>query len=99
MRPGSYIRCMTQPHDNPAESRFELIEHGEIAFAAYALQGDSITFTHTIVPPALEGQGVASRLIAYALGEARARGLKVRPKCSFVAAYIERHPETQDLLG
>jgi predicted GNAT family acetyltransferase len=90
---------MTQPHDNPAESRFELALHGEIAFAAYALQGDTITFTHTIVPPALEGQGVASRLIAYALGEARARGLKVRPECSFVAAYIERHPETQDLLG
>jgi predicted GNAT family acetyltransferase len=90
---------MSKPHDNPAESRFELIEHGHTAFAAYALQGDTITFTHTIVPPALEGQGVASRLIGYALGDARARRLKVRPECSFVAAYIERHPETQDLLG
>jgi predicted GNAT family acetyltransferase len=90
---------MTEPHDNPAKSRFELLEHGQTAFAAYELDGDTISFTHTIVPPALEGHGVASRLIAYALGEARNRGLKVRAECSFVAAYIERHPEMQDLLA
>ncbi|MEN2787031.1 GNAT family N-acetyltransferase [Sphingomonas qilianensis] len=90
---------MTQPHDAPAQNRFELAEQGETAFAAYTVAGDTITFTHTIVPPALEGQGIASRLIGYALGEARARGLKVRPECSFVAAYIERHPETRDLLA
>jgi predicted GNAT family acetyltransferase len=90
---------MSEPHDNPAKSRFELIENGQTAFAAYEIEGETIAFTHTIVPPALEGQGVASRLIAHALGEARARDLKVRPECSFVAAYIERHPETQDLLA
>ena len=90
---------MTEPHDNPSEYRFELEQDGATAFAAYRIQGDTITFTHTIVPPALEGHGVASRLIAYALGEARGRGLKVVPQCSFVAAYMQRHPETQDLLG
>jgi len=90
---------MSEPQDNPAKRRFELIEQGETAIASYEIDGDTITFTHTIVPPALEGQGVASRLIAHALGEARTRGLKVRPECSFVAAYIERHPEMQDLLA
>jgi len=90
---------MTEPHDNPAKSRFELSEDGQIAFAAYEVEGDTMVFTHTIAPPALEGHGVASRLIGYALGEARERGLKVRPACSFVAAYIERHAEMQDLVG
>ena len=90
---------MSEPHDNPAKSRFELIESGETAFAAYEQDGDTMTFTHTIVPPVLEGQGIASRLVAYALGEARERGLKVRAACSFVADYIERHPEMQDLLA
>ena len=88
---------MTQPHDNPAEHRFELTQDGETAIAAYSLDGDTITFTHTLVPPALEGHGVASTLIAYALSQARERHLKVVPACSFVAAYIERHPESADL--
>jgi predicted GNAT family acetyltransferase len=90
---------MTEPHDSPSEHRFELEQDGETAFAAYLIDGDTITFTHTIVPPALEGHGVASRLIGHALGEARTRGLKVVPQCSFVAAYIQRHPDTQDLLA
>ena len=85
--------------DNAARSRFELAVEGQIAFAAYTIEGDVITFTHTIVPPALEGQGVASRLIAHALGEAKARGLKVVPQCSFVAAYIQKHPEWAALLA
>lgn len=90
---------MTEPHDNPAQSRFDLEQDGETAFAAYRLKGGTITFTHTIVPKPLEGQGIASRLIAFALAEARAKGLRVVPECSFVAAYIERHPDTQDLLA
>ncbi|MEG3124515.1 GNAT family N-acetyltransferase [Sphingomonas sp. GB1N7] len=90
---------MTEPHDNTAQSRFELEQDGETAFAAYRLDGGTITFTHTIVPKPIEGQGIASRLIAFALAEARAKGLRVMPECSFVAAYIERHPDTQDLLA
>ena len=60
-------------------------------------EGDAIVFTHTQVPPALEGQGVGSRLIAGALAQVREAGLKVVPACSFVAAYVQRHPEAADL--
>lgn len=85
--------------DNPAESRFEAHVDGEVAVADYRLEGDRILFTHTSVPPELEGQGIGSALIRAALAAARERGLKVVPLCSFVAAYVQRHPETRDLLA
>ena len=83
--------------DNRGESRFELPTDGGPAIAAYELDGDTITFTHTVVPPEAEGQGVGSKLIAGALADARGRGLKVVPACSFVAAYLKRHPEAAEI--
>lgn len=85
--------------DNAERHRFEVVVDGHLARADYVIDGDVITFTHTIVPPALEGRGVASRLIRHGLSEARARGLKVVPQCPFAAAYIRKHPEWADLLA
>ena len=85
--------------DNADAGRFELTEDGETAVADYIRDGDTITFTHTIVPPALEGRGLGSRLVEAALDNARAKGLRVVPQCSFVAAYIDRHPEYRDLVA
>ena len=84
---------------NPAEERFELAEGGHMAVAAYRIEGDRISFTHTVVPEEVEGQGVGSRLIRAALDQVRDKGLKVVPVCYFVKGYIERHPEYQDLLA
>ena len=85
--------------DNPALSRFELDADGVTAVANYRLAGGVMTFTHTEVPPHARGEGIASRLIAGALAAVRARELKVVARCSFVSAYIERHPEFRDLLA
>jgi predicted GNAT family acetyltransferase len=63
--------------DAKAKHRFELEEEGGTAFVTYLLEGEKITFTHTIVPEALEGRGMGSKLIRGALDEARERGLKV----------------------
>ena len=54
---------------------------------------------HTEVPPALEGRGIAARLVQAALDYAQAEGLKVLPRCSYVRAYMRRHPRTQSLLA
>jgi uncharacterized protein len=85
--------------DNPDEGQFEARVDGIVAVAAYTLEEDRIAFTHTAVPSALEGRGVGSALVAAALASARDRGLKVVPLCSFVAAYMKRHPDTADLLA
>ena len=85
--------------DNSAAQRFELIEDGHLAFADYRVDGDIVTFTHTIVPPEIGGRGVAGRLIGAALASMRRQGKKIVPQCSFVAAYVQRHPDLQDLLA
>lgn len=85
--------------DNTGRNRYELVTDGQTAFAAYTMDGDTITFPHTVVPKELEGRGIASRLIGHALNEAKARGLKVIPQCPFVAAYIEKHPEWRAVLA
>jgi predicted GNAT family acetyltransferase len=84
-------------HDEAAR-RFELEEEGATGFLTYMLQEGRIVFTHTIVPPELEGRGIGSRVVAAGLDHARAEGLKVVPQCSFVRGYIERHEEYRDLL-
>ena len=88
-----------QVRDNPAMSRFELEIDGSLALAEYRLENGVMVFHHTESPPALQGRGAASKLIHQALLAARARGLKVRATCSFVVAYLKRHPEFADLEG
>ncbi len=84
---------------NAAEDRYELQVGDEVAVAAYRQQGDVVTFTHTEVPKALEGQGVATKLIAGALDDVRHRKLKIIAACEFVAAYVQRHSDVQDLIA
>ena len=84
--------------NNAALHRFELDAGGHTAVSYYKLAPGVITFTHTEVPPALEGRGIGSALVRGALESARAQGLKVVAKCPFVSAYIGRHPEFADLL-
>jgi len=91
---------MTQPvRHNEAQGRFELATDHGLATAAYARDGDTLVFTHTVVPPADEGHGVGSTLVAGAMTEVRTAGLKVIPQCPFVANWFDHHPEESDLLA
>lgn len=85
--------------DNPERQRFELAVEGATAIAEYRIRDGVITFTHTEVPEAFSGRGIASRLIKGALDQVRARGLKVVSHCSFVSGYLQKHPEYNDLLA
>lgn len=90
---------MNKVRDNRAEQEFELDLDGHRAIAAYQREGNRIVFTHTVVPPEIEGRGVGSKLIRAALDSARDQGLAVVAQCQFVAAFIRKHPEYRDLLG
>jgi len=86
--------------NNEDQHRYEARIGDEAAgFAEYALAQGLITFTHTEVQDAFEGQGVGSALARSALDEVRAAGdRKVRPLCPFIRSWIERHPAYQDLV-
>ena len=86
-------------HDNPAASRYEMPLEDGVAVALYRRRGDQLVVYHTEVPAALNGQGLGSALVAGVLDDARARGLKVVPRCSFVAAFFREHPEYRDVLA
>lgn len=84
---------------NSGESRFEAELNGKLALLTYRLRDSSIVFLHTEVPPEFEGRGIGGKLARAGLDYARSSALKVVPKCPFIAEYIRRHPEFEDLLA
>ena len=85
--------------NNPEQNRYEIRLGDQMAgFAEYMLNDGLITFTHTEIDPAFEGQGIGSQLVRHALDDVRARGDRsVLPLCPFVKGWMARHPENQDL--
>lgn len=81
--------------DNKELSRFEIHADGFIAFENYELFDGGIAYTHTEVPKELGGRGIAKFLIKTILDDAAAKGLKVKPACPLVRAFIEKNPEYQ----
>ena len=84
---------------NEAQSRFEFRLDGWLCRCDYRLVEGVMHLVHTEVPPLLEGRGLAARLVRAALDHARAQGLKVAPRCSYVRTYLQRHPQDQDLVA
>ncbi len=87
-----------QVTDNTAQQRFEVELDGDLAFADYRLKAGQMVLPHTVVPPAFEGKGVAGALARHAFGSARDQGLKVVPTCSFMSAWVKKHPEFHDVV-
>ena len=83
---------------NKAAKRFETSIDNHTGYISYQERDDKLVYDHTIVPQELGGRGVGSALVKHALNYARDNNKKVVPHCSFVASYIDKHPEYQDLL-
>ena len=58
-----------------------------------------IAIDHTYTPPEFRGNNIAFKLISAGIADARQRGLKVQPVCSYAVAQFRRHPEWSDLLA
>jgi len=84
---------------NTASHRFEFHRGDVVAVLDYAINDRQMAMTHTYVPEDFRGQGIAEKLVRAALAEARTRQYKVVPECSYVAKFIARHAEFQDLLA
>lgn len=81
------------------EQRFEAMIGNLRALITYRRSPGRITFLHTEVPPPLEGQGLAAKLVRTALKFARSQQLQVVPLCPYVSSFIRRHTEFQDLVS
>jgi len=76
-----------------ARQRFSTHVDGLAAVLDYTLAGRLMTITHTGVPPAIGGRGIAAQLMRAALQAAHASGWTVMAACSYAAAYMRRHPQ------
>ena len=83
--------------DHPERRRWE-VRGGDavVAYAEYRTSPGRITFTHTVVDPEYEGRGIGSRLARTVLDDAVKRRLRITPRCPFIRAFLERHPEYGD---
>jgi len=84
---------------NAARQRFEATVDGQLCVADYQLRGNVMWMTHTGVPSAVGGRGIAAELVRVALAWAEKSGHTVEPSCSYVEVYMRRHPQTQRLLA
>lgn len=63
----------------------------------YQHRGTALAFTHTGVPPALEGRGLAGQLVRFGLDWAAMQALPVLALCSYVDVWMRRHPRYERL--
>lgn len=91
-------RAAIPVRDNTARSRFETEIDGLTAILEYTQVDGGIVVAHTEVPPPLEGRGIASAMFQALLAAARRKKRRVIPVCPAFARYLQRHPETHDLV-
>ncbi|TBR38943.1 MULTISPECIES: GNAT family N-acetyltransferase [Dyella] len=77
--------------------RFVTVVDGQTCELEYHLDRDVMSITHTGVPDAVGGRGIAAQLVRAALDHARASHWKVIPACSYAQAWMKKHPEYDDL--
>lgn len=85
--------------NDPARSIYRLdIDGKTAAFIEYTHEDGVIDLLHTIVTPAFRGQGLGGTIVQHALDDIRANSKdRLVVHCSFAKAWLEEHPEYEDL--
>ena len=84
--------------DRPERNRYEIEVDDDVAFLTYRRNEGKLLLSHTEVPVSLRGRGLGQVLARHAMDEARRTGEHVIVKCPFVTAWLQRHPEYDDLV-
>ena len=84
---------MTDIAHRSERRRFVTEVDGHEAYVEYEIEGGAMIITHTIVPAAIGGRGIAGQLVRAALDYVRSEGLKVVPRCSYADTWMHRHPD------
>jgi len=79
--------------------RFQARVQGHLALLDYQIKRKRMVITHTEVPEAIGGRGIAGELTKGALRYARDNKLKVVPACAYAEQFFARHTEYDDLLA
>ena len=69
-----------------------------LAMTASAQFARAMDVEHTDIDPVFKGQGVGSFLVKRALDDMRGKGARIVPLCPFVAGWIRRHRQYEDLV-
>jgi len=88
---------MDDIHHDEVAKRFTIDVDGQQGYVEYEGRDGVMVITHTIVPAAIGGRGVAGRLVEAAVASARDRGLKIEPRCSYADAWMRKHPDADAL--
>lgn len=75
------------------KKRFVTVVEGVTAYVEYQLHENKLDIIHTIVPPAIEGRGIASALVKYAYDYALEKGMQPLATCSYAVIWLHRHPD------
>ena len=100
---------MTQPtimakitrEDGPTRGRYVATVEGIDAEAelTYRHTGPkAITADHTGVPDVFRGQGIGRALVARMVEDARAQGVKIHARCTYVMAERRKHSQWADVF-
>ena len=85
--------------DNPGDHRYEAwLGDRLVGVSEYELRDGRLVFVHTEVDPSVEGLGIGTRLARGALDDVRQRGLRIKVECPFIASWLKRHREYEDLV-
>jgi len=82
---------------NPKEKLYAYHIEGNIAQLIYEEKKGVLHLTQTLVPKELGGRGIAGALVKDVFEDIKAKGLKMKPICSYIIAYVEKHPEYKSL--
>ena len=83
---------------NETGHRFEWNLNGKVGFIDYKKIGNRITLLHTEIPPEFRNRGEGTAFVEETLRYIKENHFNIIVLCTFVQAYLKKHPEWTDLI-